>query len=158
MALLARRIALELRLSPEEAQKVELAAKLHDISKVGTPDDILQKAGPLETWERAEMELHPTRSVEILRFLDFLEPVLPLIEAHHEWYNGTGYPKGLRGEEIPLGARILAVADAYDAMSSARRYRPPFTAAEIIEQFKQGTGIQWDPDVVEALLRLLSAG
>ena len=156
VAQLARRIGLELRLSPEEVQRIELAAKLHDISKVGIPDDILQKPGPLETWERAELELHPTRSVEILRFLDFLEPVLPIIEAHHEWYDGSGYPNGLQGEEIPLGARILAVADAYDAMSSARSYRPPYTSAEVIEKFKQGAGVQWDPDAVEALLRLLS--
>jgi len=152
----ACRISLELRLSPEEVQKIELAAKLHDISKVGIPDDILQKPGPLDTWERAELELHPTRSVEILRFLDFLEPVLPIIEAHHEWYDGSGYPNGLKGEEIPLGARILAVADAYDAMTSARSYRPPYTTAEVIEKLKQGAGVQWEPDAVEALLRLLS--
>jgi hypothetical protein len=154
---LVRQIGLELRLSPEEIQEIELAAKLHDISKIGIPDDILQKPGPLDTREKAEMELHPTRAVEILRFLDFLEPVLPIIEAHHEWYDGTGYPNGIKGEEIPLGARILAVADAYDAMASARRYRPPFDTAEIIEQFKQGAGVQWDPDVVKAMLRLLSA-
>jgi hypothetical protein len=156
VAQLARRIGLELRLSPEEVQRIELAGKLHDISKVGIPDDILQKPGPLDTWERAELELHPTRSVEILRFLDFLQPVLPIIEAHHEWYDGSGYPNGLQGEKIPLGARILAVADAYDAMSSARSYRPPYTTAEIIEKFKQGAGVQWDPDAVGALLRLLS--
>jgi hypothetical protein len=157
VAQLARRLALELGLSPEEAQRIELAAKLHDISKVGVPDDILQKPGPLETWERAKVELHPTRAVEMLRFLDFLEPVLPIIEAHHEWYNGTGYPKGIQGEEIPLGARILAVADGYDAMTSARPYRSPFSTAEIIEQLEQGAGVQWDPNVVEALFRLLSA-
>ena len=104
-----------------------------------------------------EVQLHPTRSVDILRFLDFLEPILPTIEAHHEWYNGTGYPNNLRGEEIPLGARILAVADAYDAMTSARPYRPSFTIAEVVEEFKRGVGKQWDPGVVEALLRLLRA-
>jgi hypothetical protein len=157
VAQLARRVALEMKLEPEEVQRIELAARLHDISKVGIPDDILQKPGPLETWERAEVELHPTRAVEILRFLDFLDPVLPIIEAHHEWYNGMGYPNGIQGEEIPLGARILAVSDGYDAMTSARRYRPPFTRAEIIQQLKQGAGVQWDPDVVEALLTLLSA-
>ena len=153
VAQLARQIAFEMGFSQEEIKKIESAARLHDLGKIGIPDGILLKPSAITPSERAEIQLHPTKTVELLRFLGFMDGVLPIIEGHHERYNGGGYPSGLRGEEAPLGARILAVADAYDAMTSDRPYRAAMTSEEAIETLKQGAGTQWDPAVVEAFLR-----
>lgn len=158
VARLCRSIALKLNLSAEEMETVELAAKLHDIGKVATPDRILQKPGPLEPQERAEMELHPARSLEVLRFLSFMEKALPVIEGHHEAWDGSGYPRGLRGEGIPLGARIIAVADAFDAMTSPRSYRPAVNTAEAVRRLNAGAGVRWDPRVVQAFLETMPEG
>lgn len=154
VAALARRIGAEMKVVPEELRNLEVAGLIHDIGKIGIPDNILLKAGPLDHHERAEIERHTVKGVEILRFLGFLADVIPVIEYHHEWYDGTGYPSGLRGDEIPQGARILALADAYDAMTSDRPHRPACTTEEAGERLREGAGIQWDPKIVEALLRL----
>ncbi|MDP2661984.1 MAG: HD domain-containing protein, partial [Dehalococcoidia bacterium] len=130
----ARRIGAKMGLPAEELTLLQTAGRIHDIGKIGTPDNILLKSGPLEHHERAEVELHPMKGVEIVRFLDFLRDVVPLVESHHEWFNGEGYPSGLRGDEIPFGARILAVADAFDAMTSDRPYRRACTCEEAIER------------------------
>jgi len=153
VAQLSRTIAYEMNLPPEEVKKVETAARLHDLGKIGIPDGILLKPNSLTPSERAEIQLHPTKSVDMLRFLGFLNGTLPMIEGHHEHYDGRGYPDGLKGEEAPRGARILAVADAYDAMTSARPYRPAMTNEQAIKILKEGAGTQWDPDVVDAFLR-----
>ncbi|TET40632.1 MAG: HD domain-containing protein [Dehalococcoidia bacterium] len=150
---ISRQIAFEMGLSQEEMRNIETAARLHDLGKIGIPDGILLKPSAITPSERVEIQLHPTRAVELLRFLAFLEGTLPVIEHHHERYNGGGYPNSLHGEETPMGARILAVADAYDAMTSARPYRPAMTSERAIEILRQGAGTQWDPDVVEAFLR-----
>ncbi|MBU2009831.1 MAG: HD domain-containing protein [Chloroflexi bacterium] len=153
----ARLVGSELRLAKDELDSLELAAELHDLGKIGTPDGVLLKSGILDPQEMAEIRLHPVRSVQILSSLEFLQDILPIIEAHHEWYDGAGYPKGLRGEEIPLGARILAVADAYEAMVSPRPYRPAYSAAEALERLKRGAGTQWDSRIVEAFIKVLAA-
>ncbi|MBE0415142.1 MAG: PAS domain S-box protein [Dehalococcoidia bacterium] len=153
VAQFSRQTAIEMGLSREEMRTLETAARLHDLGKIGIPDAILLKAGPITPSERAEIQLHPTRAVELLRFLGFMDGVLPIVEGHHERYNGGGYPDGIKGELTPLGARILAVADAYDAMTSTRPYRPPMTSDEVIGVLRKGAGTQWDPKVVEAFLR-----
>ncbi len=155
VAQLCRNTGAELGLEPKELHMIELAAHFHDIGKVGMADSIFFKAGPLSPSEQSEMRLHPTRSAEILRFLHFLEDTLPAIEYHHERYDGTGYPRGLQGDAIPLAARILAVADSYDAMTSTRPYRPARTDAEAINELRQGAGSQWDATVVDAFVRAL---
>jgi|GEM_PF-903291 len=152
VAQLARQIAFEMGLSHNELKNVETAARLHDLGKIGIPDAILLKPGSISPSERAEIQLHPIRAVELLRLLGFLDGVLPIVEGHHERYNGGGYPESRIGEETPLGARILAVADAYDAMTSTRPYRPPMSNEEAMQMLKEGSGKQWDPRVVEAFL------
>lgn len=150
---LVLRIAPILGITGEQLQKLELAARLHDIGKTGVADAVLLKPGSFDPMERAEIESHPARGVEILRFLDFLKDVLPYVESHHEWFDGTGYPRGLKGEEIPLGGRILSVADSYDAMVSKRAYRNALPHDEAIRRLLNGSGTQWDPKVVEAFVR-----
>ncbi len=150
----ARRIGAKIGLPAEELNILQIAGRIHDIGKIGTPDSILLKSGPLEHHERAEVELHPLKGVEIVRFLDFLRDVIPIVEGHHEWFNGEGYPSGLRGGEIPLGARIISVADAFDAMTSDRPYRRALTCEEAIERLNQGSGSQWDPVIIEAITNL----
>lgn len=155
---LARRLGVEIGLSPTQLHNLQVAARIHDIGKIGIPDTVLLKPGPLEHQERAEIELHPLKGVEIVRFLDFLKDAIPIVESHHEWANGGGYPRGLYGEEIPIGARILAVADAFDAMTSDRPYRKAMTATEAIDKLRGGAGTQWDPEVVDVLARLPASG
>ncbi|MDY6907953.1 MAG: PAS domain S-box protein [Chloroflexota bacterium] len=153
VAQISRRIAAELGFSTGEIATIERAAMLHDLGKIGIPDAILLKPGPLTPSERVEVQLHPTKSVDMLRHLAFLRSTLPIIEHHHEHYNGKGYPHCLKDEDIPVGARILAVADAYDAMTSARPYRAMMSSEEAIDVLKEGAGTQWDPQVIDAFLR-----
>jgi len=94
-------------------------------------------------------------TVDIIRHVDYFRGIIPLVESHHEWYNGKGYPRKLTGENIPLGARILAIADAYDAMTCPRPYRPRLSNKEVVQALKKGAGTQWDPAVVDAFLRIL---
>jgi len=155
---LSRRTATQLGLGPAALLALQMAAQIHDIGKIAIPESILLKAGPLEHNERAEIELHPVKGVEMLRFLGFARPALPIIEAHHERVDGRGYPHGLRGDQIPLAARIIAVADAYDAMTSERPYRKACSSQEAIQQLREGAGAQWDPKVVTALERLPALG
>ncbi len=149
-------IAQEMQLSNEEIGEIRNACELHDLGKIGVHDYILAKPGELTPEEWEEVKLHSLKSVEILKPLDFLDGVINLIHQHHERYDGKGYPDGLKGEEIKLGAKIIAVADAFDAMTSKRPYRErPFTKEEAIERIKENSGIQFDPKVVEAFLRIV---
>jgi len=152
VAQFAKTIGNNLRLDEKEMRSLELAASLHDIAKISIPDSIFKKEGPLDPQERTEIQLHPLRAVELLRFLDFMEDALPIIEHHHEWYNGGGYPNGLSGENIPLGARILAVIDTFDAMTSDRPYRAALSAQEAVGELRLLAGVQWDPEIVEAFI------
>jgi cyclic di-GMP phosphodiesterase len=155
VGLRASEIAVQLRCSDELVKRIKIGAMLHDIGKIVIPDYILFKPGLLTPAEYSEVKRHPTVAVEIINHVDYFKEVLPLIEAHHEWYNGKGYPKNLKGESISLGARIMAVADAYDAMTCPRPYRPRLSNEEAVQILKKGAGSQWDPMVVDALFKVL---
>ena len=157
VARLSRGMALELGLPAQDVETVDLAASFHDVGMVAIPDSILLKPGPLNPAEKAEIDFHPTRSMEILGFVSFMEKALRLVEAHHEAWDGSGYPKHLKNVEIPLGARIVAVADAYDAMTSPRTYRAAFSPSEAADRLRAGAGFQWDPQVVQAFLKTIGA-
>ena len=131
---------------------------LHDVGKVGLPDSILCKTGKLTAEEWAIMQSHPERGVEICRHMSGLEPVLPIILHHHERWDGTGYPHGLAGEEIPLLARVMQVADIYDALTSPRPYKPAYSPHEALGIMEEETARGWrDPDLMELFLRTHSS-
>ncbi len=156
VGLLANEIAIQLGCSAEMIRQIKFAAILQDIGKIVIPDSILSKQGNLTPAEYREINRHPTASVEIIQHVEYFKDILPLVESHHEWYDGSGgYPKKLRGELIPLGARILAVADAYDAMTCQRPHRPSLTTEQAAQVIKRGAGKQWDPAVVESFLKKL---
>ncbi|ACX52312.1 metal dependent phosphohydrolase [Ammonifex degensii KC4] len=150
----ARSCARILGLSAEEQEQVYLAGLLHDLGKIGVREDILLKAGPLTPEERKEMQRHPEIGARILEPARFPAEVILAVRHHHEDYGGGGYPAGLQGEEIPLLARIIRVADAYDAMTSARPYRKALTPEKAREELKRCAGRQFDPRVVDAFLRI----
>jgi putative two-component system response regulator len=156
VVLLAHEIALQLGCSTEMKRQIKFAALLQDIGKIVIPEHILSKQDNLTEEEYAEINRHPTASVEIIKHVDYFKDIIPLVESHHEWYDGSGgYPRKLRGNMIPLGARILSVADAYDAMTCHRPHRRSLTPREAAEVLKNGAGKQWDPVVVDALLKKL---
>lgn len=137
---------------------LERAGLMHDIGKIGVADAVLRKPGPLTADERAEMERHPLLGFDLLRALSFLVEELPMIRGHHERWDGRGYPDSLAGEAIPLGARILAVADAFDAMTSDRPYRPGMALAEARSRMAAASGSQFWPPAVSAFFAALDAG
>ena len=148
------RLGHELGLEKAELQDLELGALMHDIGKIGVPDAILRKPARLNDEEWAKMKLHPLHGQKILRNIKFLEGAAKIVCQHHEFWNGSGYPYGLRGEAIDLGARIFSVVDAFDAMISDRVYRKgrPYQAA--LEELERCAGTQFDPEVVEAFKRI----
>jgi HD-GYP domain-containing protein (c-di-GMP phosphodiesterase class II) len=150
VAHVARRIARQMNLSPREQESVHLSALLHDIGKIGVEDAILRKPGRLTDAELRKLRLHPVIGDDILSGLKNLRHILPGVRHHHEAFDGTGYPDGLRGDGIPLMARILAVADAYDAMGSNRPYRGGMPLTQVENVLTDGAGRQWDPAVVRA--------
>jgi diguanylate cyclase (GGDEF)-like protein/putative nucleotidyltransferase with HDIG domain len=150
----AEMIAAELGLEEERVERVKLAGVLHDIGKVGVPDEVLQKAGPLDDREWAEMHKHCELGSRLLNGAG-LDDIARWVLAHHERPDGTGYPAGLNRTEIPPEARILAVADAYEAMVSDRLYRPGIGVDRARAELEKGAGTQFDPLVVEAFLRFL---
>lgn len=150
----ALRIGRQLKLSEAELTNLERGALLHDVGKIGISDNILLKAGPLTKHERLLMNQHPQLGYNMLREIPFLRPALPVVLHHQEMYDGSGYPAGLRGEEIPLAARIFAVADTYDAMTSTRPYRDAMKHEDAIAEIMRCRGSQFDPRVVNAFLEL----
>lgn len=152
--LIARDIGAEMRCSEAELEALEWGGLLHDIGKIGVPDAVLLKQDRLTREERMVMNTHPVKGEEILKPVKKLAPELPLIRHHHEWYNGSGYPDHLAGEEIPKLARILHVADAFEAMTAARPYRmTPLSTDQAIAELRKFTGIQFDPVAVAAFER-----
>ena len=149
-------IAKTMGLSLHQIQDILLAGILHDVGKIGIPEGILTKAGPLDQQEWALIHEHPDMGLNIIQHVGFLGEAREIIAQHHERYDGTGYPKGMKGESIHLGARILAVADAFDAMSSNRPYHSSLNKATIIEEIRRQAGLQFDPQVVEIFLALLA--
>jgi putative nucleotidyltransferase with HDIG domain len=152
---LAVAVAAELDLALERVREVELGALLHDIGKVRVPEAILNKPGPLNDAEWAVMKTHPEVGEHVLRPIQSLQAILPIVRHHHERWDGTGYPDRLAERAIPLGARIVAVCDAYRAMTENRPYRPALSDAEARSELKKGAGSQFDHDCIAAMLRVL---
>jgi len=152
----ATMIAEKMRLSPREIEIIQEACELHDLGKIGIQDYILGKPGALTPEEWEQIKKHSETGAQILEPLTFLEDVIELVRSHHERWDGKGYPDGKKGEEIPLGARIINLADSYEAMTSARAYRQiPLLKHEAIEEIKKNSGTQFDPKVVEAFLKIV---
>jgi putative nucleotidyltransferase with HDIG domain len=148
---LSVRMARGMGLTDDEVDVIRLGALLHDVGKIGVRDMVLRKPGALTEDEYEQIKQHPTLGARILREVPFLTPHLPIVELHHERPDGKGYPYGLRGDDIPLAARIVHVADAFDAMTGARAYRPGRPSAAAIEELRRHMGTQFDAPSVEAL-------
>jgi HD-GYP domain-containing protein (c-di-GMP phosphodiesterase class II) len=155
VAKLALGVGRELGMDPEDLDEVARAAELHDVGKVAIPDAILNKAGPLDESEWSFMRRHTIIGERILLSAPALRPVARLVRSSHERWDGTGYPDNLAGEDIPLGARILFVCDAYDAMTSDRPYRQALDPGEAQAELCRCAGTQLDPGVVRVFLELL---
>jgi putative nucleotidyltransferase with HDIG domain len=136
----------------EQLKILEYGALLHDIGKIGIPDSILKKPGELTKAEWEVMKTHPEEGYKIIHNIEFLEEAAQFVLHHHERYNGSGYPAGLKGDEIPITSRIFVVVDTFDAMTTKRRYRDAATFEEAINEIKKCSGTQFDPKVVEAFL------
>ncbi len=149
-------IAEEMRLPAHEIELIRDACELHDLGKIGVEDQILGKRSSLNEQEWEQIKRHPQMAVRILEPLTFLNGVIDLVRQHHEHYDGSGYPEGRKAEDIQMGARIIHVADAYEAMRSARSYRPvPLSKEEATLEIKKHSGTQFDPKVVEAFLKVV---
>ena len=151
----ASALARRLGLPDLDRQAVEIAALLHDIGKLAVPEHILSKPGPLTPDERKKMQMHALIGAEIVSAVPFPFPVAPLVRSHHERWDGKGYPSGLRGEQIPVGARILSVVDCFDALTSVRPYRPALSADEAIRVLHEQAGRALDPAIVDAFSALV---
>ncbi|MDW8105056.1 MAG: HD domain-containing phosphohydrolase [Armatimonadota bacterium] len=154
VAVLAVATGEKLGLSDEELLILRRAAELHDIGKVAISDNILCKLGRLTEEEIQVMRQHATLALEILGSVQALQPTLPLIKHHHERWDGTGYPDGLSGEQIPLGARIIAVAETYDILTHGASWKEPLSVEEAKAEIQRCAGTQFDPRVVEAFLQV----
>ncbi|MGE5397911.1 MAG: HD-GYP domain-containing protein [Chitinophagales bacterium] len=150
----ARAIVEELEIPQEKAEKIVLAAQLHDVGKIGTSESILNKRGKLTEQEYSEIKNHSQAGRDILANSSALWDIIPSIYYHHERFDGTGYPEGLMGEEIPLGSRVISVADAFDAMTSDRPYRKAMSGDEALNILIKEKSKQFDPIVVDAFLRI----
>jgi putative two-component system response regulator len=155
LAGLALELGRELGLTERELETLELGAVLHDVGKIGIPDRILMKPGPLTPDEREVMETHAVIGDRMLAPLEPLAGVRSIVRHHHERWDGTGYPDRLAGEEIPMLARIVAIADSIEAMSGERPYRPPKDSSEVVAELEHGCGSQWDPALVAVVLTLI---
>ena len=158
VAIYSAQIAKEYGMDEKQCQDIEWAAQMHDIGKIGIPDAILNKPARLTDDEYAIMKSHTTRGAEILKDFTLLDNVIEGAEFHHERYDGRGYPKGLSGEDIPLYARIIGVADAFDAMTANRIYRKQMDFSYVLGEMERGRGTQFDPQFVDILLKLIRDG
>ena len=147
---LAMALGSQLHLETPQLAELQVAAHLHDVGKIGIPDAILNKAARLTTEEFAVVQRHPVIGWQILRRISSFQQVARIVRHHHERFDGTGYPDGLRGEDIPLASRLIAVADSYDAMTSMRSYRKAVSAKEAWQELCRCSGSQFDPEAVKA--------
>jgi len=148
---LGRRLGMD----EEELSHLERAAIFHDLGKIQTPDDVLLKGERLSNAEEEQMKHHPVDGTEILRMAPFLHRYIPVVRAHHEWYNGAGYPDGTKGGEIPLHAQLIALADAFDAMTTDRPYRQALTTEEAIEEILRYRGTQFSPELGDTFAKMV---
>jgi putative nucleotidyltransferase with HDIG domain/PAS domain S-box-containing protein len=155
---LAVAIAKEMGLPKEKTHGIQLAAQIHDLGKINVPAEILAKPGKLSEIEFMLIKTHPETGFEILKDVDFPWPIADILAQHHEKMDGSGYPHGLKGDQILLEARILTVADIVEAISSHRPYRPTLGIEAAIEEIKRGRGTAYDPQVVDACLKLFREG
>jgi HD-GYP domain-containing protein (c-di-GMP phosphodiesterase class II) len=155
---LSLRLGRELGLSPPVLEALQLGASLHDIGKIGIPDRILLKAGPLDPDERALMQSHALIGDRLLEAVPDLAAARPVVRSHHERWDGSGYPDGTAGSDIPFVARLVSVADAVEAMASVRPYRGALTREKVVRELRAGRGEQWDPEIVDVVLGLLERG
>ncbi len=153
----AERLARCLGVPVEEVRRIRLAAVLHDVGKIGIPEAILNKPISLTSAEWEIVKTHPVRGVEILAPLNYPQTVLDGVRRHHERYDGQGYPEGLAGDQIPLAGRLVAVVDAYDAMTIPRAYRARLTSAAAVERLRGGAGTQFDPQMAAVFIDMLHA-
>jgi response regulator RpfG family c-di-GMP phosphodiesterase len=155
---LARRVGERLGLRPDDIITLELASRLHDIGKIGVPDAILRKPGPLSGEEWNIMRLHPVWGARVLGEVPGLDHVSAIVRGHHERWDGRGYPDGLEGDAIPLAARVISACDAFHAMIADRPYRPALDVDAALRELVTGAGSQFDPAVVEELRRAVAEG
>jgi diguanylate cyclase (GGDEF)-like protein len=155
---MATRVARHFKLPKAEVERIRVAGLLHDVGTAGVPQEILEKSGPLTADEWQRIAQHPRIGQVILEQASSLRQAMPIILHHHERFGGQGYPHGLQGNDIPLGARILAVADAYDAMTHDRPYKPKLDHATALDELRRNAGTQFDPDVVEAFCAMFAEG
>jgi len=149
-------IAQNLNLNKDEQEEIKLAARLHDIGKIGISEEILNKPGRLSKEEYVEIKKHPVLGADLFLNIKQLENINQIIRYHHEWYNGEGYPDGLIGEKIPLGSRIINIADSYQAMTSDRPYRKALSKREAMAEFKSCAGSQFDPEIAMVFIKILN--
>lgn len=152
---MAVKIAKRLNLSDEMVENIKHAATLHDIGKIGVSKEILLKKGKLNEEEYEAVKRHPQMGAEIIKPIQFLKDLIPIILYHHDRYDGVGNPSGLKGKEIPLGARIIAVIDVYQALISDRPYRKAYNKKEALKIIKEGSAVQFDPDIVKVFLEAI---
>jgi HD-GYP domain-containing protein (c-di-GMP phosphodiesterase class II) len=156
VSVLAEVIGRRMRVSGPALREIRTAALVHDVGKIGIPDAILNKSGPLSRQELDVVRTHPAVGIQIVNGIGSFSAMKPLILHHHEWFDGGGYPAGLRRDQIPLGARILSVADAIETMFSSRAYKPVYSVERVRAELLAGTGRQFDPEVVGAAVQWLN--
>jgi putative nucleotidyltransferase with HDIG domain len=154
----AKKTARAMKLSEREIESIEFAGRLHDIGKIGVDRSILRKRGRLNDREYTEMQKHPVMGSEIAAKLKFMKKAEDYVAYHHERFDGSGYPKGLKGGEIPVGARILGVVDAFDAMTSDRPYRPALSVEVAVQELEKGAGQQFDASIAKVFIDLIRSG
>ncbi len=158
VARMAGLVAEEMGLAKPDVKRIEQAAALHDIGKIGVADAVLTKAGPLTDEEWVEMRRHPRLGYELVAGIEALQHAAEIIHSHHERHDGNGYPRGFKGEDIPIGARIFSVVDSYDAMTSHRPYRRARSHQDAIDEIVRNSGTQFDPEAVHTFLEVERAG
>ena len=145
-------IAEKMNLADDDIKLIKIAGLMHDIGKIGISEKILNKTSSLTKEEYEIIKMHPVSGERIIRHIELFQPYRPIIRSHHEWFDGSGYPDGLKGEAIPLEVRIVSLADAFDSMTSSRAYRSALPPEIALEEIKLFSGTQFDPELVDLFI------